>query len=75
MRNRLFRLSYGGVLILAVAGPTTAQDNGAQQPSAREQLRAIHSPKSIGQELARLAKDLVNSETAAAGPATACGAP
>jgi len=58
MRNRLFRLSYGGVLILAVAGPTTAQDNGAQQPSAREQLRAIHSPKSIGQELARLAKDL-----------------
>ena len=62
MRNRSFRLAYGMVLMLGVAGPAIAQDNaqenGAQQPSARQQLQHIHSPQSIDQELARLTKDL-----------------
>lgn len=40
------------------AGPAAAQDNGAQKPSARQQIRHIHRPQSIGQELARLTKDL-----------------
>jgi len=35
-----------------------AQDNGLQQPSAREQLQRIHTPQAIDQELARLTKDL-----------------
>jgi hypothetical protein len=46
------------MLILGMAGSTVAQDNGAQQPSAREQLQHIHTPQSINQELARLTKDL-----------------
>ena len=41
-----------------MAGPAVAQDNGVEQPSARQQLQNIHTPKSIGQELARLRKDL-----------------
>jgi hypothetical protein len=35
-----------------------AQDNGVQQPSASQQLEHIYGPQSIGQELARLTKDL-----------------
>ena len=58
MRNRSFTLAYGIVLMLGVAGPAVAQDNGVQQPSARQQLQHIHSPQSIDQELARLRKDL-----------------
>jgi periplasmic protein CpxP/Spy len=58
MRNRPFTLAYGVVLMLGMAGPAAAQDNGAQQPSARQQLQNIHSPQSIDQELARLTKDL-----------------
>jgi hypothetical protein len=58
MRNRLFRLVYGVLLILEIARPAVAQDNGAQQPSAREQHQPIHSPQSIDHELARLTKDL-----------------
>jgi len=49
---------YGVLLLLGNAGPSAAQDTGAQQPSAREQLRHIHTPQSIDQELARLTKDL-----------------
>jgi ribosome recycling factor len=45
------------MLMLGIAGPATAQDNGARQPSAREQLQHIHT-QSIDQELARLTKDL-----------------
>jgi hypothetical protein len=58
MRNRSFTLAYGVVLVLGVAGGAVAQSDGAQQPSAREQLQHIHSPQSIDQELARLTKDL-----------------
>ncbi|PYX46682.1 MAG: hypothetical protein DMG79_15705 [Acidobacteria bacterium] len=46
------------MLLLGIAGLVVAQDNGAQQPSAREQLQHIHTPRSIDQELARLTKDL-----------------
>jgi hypothetical protein len=55
MRNRL---AYGLMLTLGMAGPVLAQDHGAQQPSAREELQHIHSPQSIDQEFARLGKDL-----------------
>jgi periplasmic protein CpxP/Spy len=58
MRNRGFAIAYGVLLMLGMAGPAVAQDNGAQQPSARQQLQHIHTPQSIGQELARLTKDL-----------------
>jgi periplasmic protein CpxP/Spy len=58
MRNRLFVLAYGAMFMLGMAGLAVAQDNGAQQPSARQQLQQIHSPQSIDQELARLTKDL-----------------
>jgi periplasmic protein CpxP/Spy len=58
MRNRPFTLAYGVTLMLGMAGPAVAQDNGAQQPSARQELQHIHAPQSIDQELARLTKDL-----------------
>jgi len=35
-----------------------AQDNGRQQPSARQPLQHIHTPESIDQKLAQLTKDL-----------------
>ena len=58
MRNRPFTIAYGAMLLLGMAGPAVAQDNGVQQPSARQQLQHIHTPQSIDQELARLTKDL-----------------
>jgi hypothetical protein len=58
MRNRPFTLAYGVMLMLGMAGPAVAQDNRAQQPSAREQLQRIHTPQSIDREFARLTKDL-----------------
>ena len=58
MRNRPFTLAYGAMLMLGMAGPAVAQDNGAQQPSARQQLQHIHTPQSIEQKLAQLTKDL-----------------
>jgi periplasmic protein CpxP/Spy len=58
MRNRTFTLAYGVMLMLGMAGPAIAQDNGVQQPSARQQLQDIHTPQSIDQKLARLTKDL-----------------
>jgi predicted HTH transcriptional regulator len=58
MRNQRFSLAYRVVLMLAMAGPAVTQDNGVQQPSARQQLQHIHAPQSIDQELARLTKDL-----------------
>src|SRR5450755_3160223 len=51
-------LSYGAVLILLMAGLAIAQDDGVQQPPARQQLQHIHTPQSIDQELARLTKDM-----------------
>jgi hypothetical protein len=58
MRNRTFTLAYGAMLIFGMVVPGAAQDNGGQQPSAREQLQHIHTPQSLDQELARLTKDL-----------------
>jgi hypothetical protein len=58
MRNRPFRLAYGIMLMLGTAGPALAQDNGGQQPSARQQLQHIHTPQSIDPKLASLTKDL-----------------
>jgi ribosome recycling factor len=62
MRNRFFTLASGAMLMLGIAGPgvtqAVAQDNGAQQPSARQQLQRINTPQSIDQELAHLTKDL-----------------
>jgi hypothetical protein len=58
MRNRPFTLANGVMLMLGMAGPAVAQDNGVQQPSARQQLQHIHTPQSIDEELARLTKDL-----------------
>jgi protein CpxP len=58
MRNRTFTLAYGVMLTLGMTGAAVAQDNGAQQPSARQQLQHIHTPQSIDQELSRLTKDL-----------------
>jgi hypothetical protein len=58
VRNLQFTLAYGVMLILGIAGLAVAQDNGAQQPSAREQLQHIHTPQSIDQKLASLTKDL-----------------
>jgi Spy/CpxP family protein refolding chaperone len=50
--------TYGVMLVLGMAGTAVAQDNGAQQSSARQQLQHIHTPQSIDQELARLIEDL-----------------
>jgi DNA anti-recombination protein RmuC len=58
MGNRPFTLAYGIMFLLGTAGLAVAQDNAAQQPSARQQLQHIHTPQSIDQELARLTKDL-----------------
>jgi hypothetical protein len=58
MRNGRFTLSYGGMLMLGMAVPDVAQDDGGQQPSALEQLQQIHTPRSIDQEFAHLTKDL-----------------
>jgi hypothetical protein len=58
MRNVPFTLAYGVMLMLGMGRAAVAQDNGVQQPSARQQLQQIHTPQSIDQELARLSKDL-----------------
>jgi chromosome condensin MukBEF ATPase and DNA-binding subunit MukB len=58
MRNQPFKLAYGVMLVLGMAGPAVAQNNGLQHPSARQQLQHIHTPQSIDQKLARLTKDL-----------------
>lgn len=58
MRNRYFTLLYTLMLVLGMAGAAASQDNGAQQPSARQQLQRVHTPESIDQKLAELTKDL-----------------
>jgi periplasmic protein CpxP/Spy len=58
MRNRFFTLAYGAMLMLGMAGSAVAQENGGEQPSARQQLQHIHTPQSIDQELARLTREL-----------------
>jgi len=44
--------------MLGVAGYAIAQDNGAPQPLARQQLQQMHTPRSFDQELTHLTKDL-----------------
>ena len=58
MQNLTFGLACGVMLMLGSAAHAVTQDNGAQQPSAREQLQHIHTPQSIDQKLASLTKDL-----------------
>ena len=58
MQKQPSTLAYGVMLVLGIAGAAMAQDNGAQPPSARQQLQHIHTPQSIDQELAHLTKDL-----------------
>jgi periplasmic protein CpxP/Spy len=58
MRNRPLTIVFGLMLTLGMTGPAVGQDNGAQQPSARQQLQHIHTPQSIDQKLAQLTKDL-----------------
>jgi hypothetical protein len=58
MRNGPLTLAYGAMLMLGMGGPAVAQENGAQQPYARQRLQHIHTPQSIDQKLAQLTKDL-----------------
>jgi predicted HTH transcriptional regulator len=58
MRNLLFPLAWGVMLLIGMAGPAVAQSNAEQQPSARQQLQQVHSARSIDEELAHLTKDL-----------------
>ncbi len=58
MQIRFFTLAYGAILTLGLSGSAFAQENGDQQPSAREQLQHIYTPQSIDLELTRLSKDL-----------------
>ena len=58
MRNRTFTFAYGVMLLFGTTSLAVTQDNGTQQPSARQELQHIYTPQSIDQELARLTKDL-----------------
>jgi len=58
LRHLPFAFTCGVMLTLGMSGPCISQDNGAEQPPARQQLQHIHAPQSIDQELARLTKDL-----------------
>jgi predicted HTH transcriptional regulator len=58
MRNLLLPLACGVMLIVGMDGPAIAQDNPAQEPSARQQLQKVHTPQSIDEKLAQLTKDL-----------------
>jgi hypothetical protein len=58
MPNRPATLMYGVMLTFGMASPVLPQDSPQQQPSARQQLQHIHTPRSIDQELARLKSDL-----------------
>jgi hypothetical protein len=57
MGHRRFLLACELMIMLGMVVRAVAQD-GAQQPSARDQLQHIHTPQSIKRELARLTKDL-----------------
>jgi predicted HTH transcriptional regulator len=58
MRIRSFTLACRIMLMLGLVLQAVAQDHGAQQPLARQQLQHIYTPKSIDQKLAQLTKDL-----------------
>jgi hypothetical protein len=51
-------ITYRVMLTFAMACFTLAQDDMGQQPSARQQLQHIHTPRSIDQELVRLTERL-----------------
>jgi len=44
--------------MLGMSGAAVAQDSAVQSTSARQELQAIHTPRSIDQELDHLTKDL-----------------
>jgi hypothetical protein len=46
------------MLMLGMSGPDVAQDDGGQQPTAREQLQQADPYAAIDQEFAHLTKDL-----------------
>ncbi|MCU1312295.1 MAG: hypothetical protein JWM54_52 [Acidobacteriaceae bacterium] len=58
MRNRAPIPACALMLMLGMAGAAVAQDDGTQQPPARQQLQHIHTSHSIDQELAHLKRDL-----------------
>jgi periplasmic protein CpxP/Spy len=58
MRSRLLTLACAVILVLGIVRCAVAQENAAQRAPARQQLQEIHTPQSIDQELAHLAKDL-----------------
>lgn len=58
MSNLSVKLTYAVVLAFGMSSLALAQDNAAQQPSARQQLQHIHTRQSIDQELVRLTRDL-----------------
>jgi hypothetical protein len=57
MRNRPYTLAYGVMLMFGITGAAVAQDNGAEQPSARQQLQHIHTPQSIDQQVRPLLQE------------------
>jgi hypothetical protein len=58
MPNLTVKLTYGVMLTFGMGSLALAHDNAVQQPSARQQLQHIHTPRSIDQELVRLTRDL-----------------
>jgi hypothetical protein len=58
MSNRVVKLTCRAMVAFAIAPLALAQNNAAQEPSARQQLQHIHTPQSIDQQLVRLTKDL-----------------
>src|ERR1700722_11685986 len=58
MPTQAVKSTLGVMLTFGMGSFALAQDNGVQQPSARQQLQRTHTPESISQELARLTKDL-----------------
>jgi hypothetical protein len=46
------------MLMLGMSHAAVAQDSAVQSPSARQELQAIYTPRSIDQELDHLTKDL-----------------
>src|ERR1700688_1393505 len=58
MPIRPLKLTCRVMLMFLVVSPALAQNNSTDQPSPRQQLQHIHTPRSIDQELAHLTKDL-----------------
>jgi Spy/CpxP family protein refolding chaperone len=58
MSSPVVKLTCGVMLTFATVSLVLAQDNAAQEPSARQQLQHVHTPQSIDEQLVRLTKDL-----------------